>query len=146
MDEEEFYRRQKGMPGRQPTWNPFSYAPVLASSNRKWAKWFARFVLLSPVLTILGLILLSVLMPNKGIDPYQYNENGNLKIENGNFNGALDDYTKALEVLPNEPVINFNRGYTKYELGDIDGACVDFTKASKLGNKEGREAVKAVCQ
>ena len=56
------------------------------------------------------------------------------------------DYTKALEVLPNEPVINFNRGYTKYELGDIDGACVDFKKASKLGNKEGREAVKTVCQ
>jgi len=57
MDEEEFYRRQNGMPRRQPTWNPFSYAPVLASSNRKWAKWVARFTLLFFV----GLIVVTII-------------------------------------------------------------------------------------
>ncbi len=146
MDEEEFYRHNKGMPPRHPAYNPFGYAPALATSNRTWAKWFARFILLSPVITILGLVLLLVVIPNKGIDPYQYNENGNFKIEKGDLDGALEDYTKALEVLPNDPVINFNRGYARHELGDIDGACIDFIKASKLGNTEAREALKAVCQ
>ena len=46
MDEEEFYKKQKNLPNKQPSYNPFGYAPLLASSNRKWARWFARFVLL----------------------------------------------------------------------------------------------------
>ena len=145
MDEEEFYRRNTGMPGRQPTWNPFGYAPVLASSNGKWAKWFARIILLSiPISMIVG--FLSVLLPNSGIDPYQYNESGNSKMENGDFNGAIEDYTKALEVFPNDPVINYNLGVAKYNLGDTNGACIDFRKASKLGSKESREAIQEVCQ
>ena len=45
MDEEKFYREQKQMPPRHPTYNPFGYAPILSSSNRKWAKWVARFIL-----------------------------------------------------------------------------------------------------
>ena len=142
MDEEEFYRRNKGMPGRQPTWNPFGYAPVLASSNSKWAKWFARIILLSiPISMIVG-----VLSPNSGIDPYQYNESGNSKMENGDVNGAMEDYTKALEVFPNDPVINYNRGVAKYNLGDTNGACIDFRKASKLGRNESLEAIQEVCQ
>ena len=67
-------------------------------------------------------------------------------MENGDVNGAMEDYTKALEVFPNEPAINLNRGYAKYKLGDMDGACVDFTKASKLGSKDAREGVQVVCQ
>ena len=93
MDEEEFYRQSKDLPPRQPTYTPFGYAPALANSNRKWAKWFARFILLSPFITILGLFLLSLLMPNNEANPYKDNENGNLKFEQGNFNGALDEYT-----------------------------------------------------
>ena len=45
MDEEKFYREQKQMPPRHPTYNPFGYGPILSSSNRKWAKWVARFIL-----------------------------------------------------------------------------------------------------
>ena len=56
MDEEEFYRRQNRMPGRQPTLNPI-HVPVLASSNRKWAKWVARFILLFFV----GLIVVTII-------------------------------------------------------------------------------------
>ena len=46
MDEEKFYKEQKHMPPRHPTYQPFGYGPVLNSSNRKWAKWVARFILL----------------------------------------------------------------------------------------------------
>ena len=57
MDEEEFYRRQNGMPGRQPTRVPFSYEQFFPSSNRKWAKWVARFILLFFV----GLIVVAII-------------------------------------------------------------------------------------
>jgi len=44
------------MPGRQPTLNPI-HVPVLASSNRKWANWVARFILLFFV----GLIVVALI-------------------------------------------------------------------------------------
>ena len=44
------------MPPRHPTYNPFGYAPVLNTSNRKWAKWVARFILfLIPIVIIITL-------------------------------------------------------------------------------------------
>ena len=56
MDEEKFYREQQQMPPRHPTYNPFGYAPVLNTSNRKWAKWVARFILfLIPIVIIISL-------------------------------------------------------------------------------------------
>ena len=55
MDEEKFYREQKHMPPRHPTYQPFGYGPVLNSSNRKWAKWVARFILfLIPICIIIA--------------------------------------------------------------------------------------------
>ena len=61
MDEEKFYREQKHMPPRHSTYQPFGYGPVLNSSNRKWAKWFARvmlFLLLLPlIMLIVGILI-----------------------------------------------------------------------------------------
>jgi len=60
MDEEEFYKI-KNYPKRQPSYQPFGYGPVLNSSNRKWAKWFARvmlFLLLLPlIMLIVGILI-----------------------------------------------------------------------------------------
>ena len=64
MDEEKFYKEQKHMPPRHPTYQPFGYGPVLNSSNRKWAKWFARvmlFLLLLPLIMLIVGILISFL-------------------------------------------------------------------------------------
>ena len=65
---------------------------------------------------------------------------------NGDINGVMEDYTKALEVFPNDPVIKYKRGVAKYNFGDTKGKSTDFRKASKLGNKESRKAIQVVCQ
>ena len=61
MDEEDFYKNQKNYPKRQPSYQPFGYGFVLNSSNRKWAKWFAKvmfFLLLLPlIMLIVGILI-----------------------------------------------------------------------------------------
>jgi len=59
MDEEEFYRQNQNHPKRHPTYQPFGYGPVLNSGNRKWAKWYARFILLLFPITWILIVLLS---------------------------------------------------------------------------------------
>ena len=59
MDEEEFYRQNQNHPKSHPTYQPFGYGPVLNSGNRKWAKWYARFILFLIPLTMILIFLLS---------------------------------------------------------------------------------------
>ena len=61
MDEEEFYRQNQNHPKSHPTYQPFGYGPVLNSGNRKWAKWYARFILLILLLFPITMILIALL-------------------------------------------------------------------------------------
>ena len=54
-------------------------------------------------------------------------------------NAAMDDFTKALELSPNDPYILFDRGNLKLTMGDLQGAIDDFTKAIE-GNPHIAEA------
>ena len=54
------------------------------------------------------------------------------KGENGDHYGAISDYTKAIELDPNDAVAYYNRGYSKSELKDHYGAIADYTKAIEL--------------
>ena len=47
----------------------------------------------------------------------------------GDYQGAILDFTKAIENFPKMTNAFKNRGIAKYELGDINGAISDFTKA-----------------
>ena len=140
IDEEEFYKQQKGLPNRQTSYNPFGYGPVLSSSNRKWAKWFARFVLLLIPLTTIFILL----TPTSEIDPIKYYESGNSKFEKGNYKGAIKDFTEALKVS-NDPVLYYTRGYTKFISGDEKNGCIDIKKASKIFTPEDNDFVKEFC-
>ena len=46
--------------------------------------------------------------------------------------GAIADYTKAIELLPNDAIAYYNRGLSKDILGDISGAMADYDKAIEL--------------
>jgi Flp pilus assembly protein TadD len=46
--------------------------------------------------------------------------------------GAIDDYSKAIELNPNDADAYVNRGLGKARLEDYRGAIADFTKAIKL--------------
>ena len=48
------------------------------------------------------------------------------------YNGSIADYTKAIEIDPNNGVAYSNRGVSKLRLEDYNGAIEDFTKAIKI--------------
>jgi len=48
------------------------------------------------------------------------------------MDGALADFTKAIDLNPNDANAYFGLGIVKTAKGDIDGAKADYTKALKL--------------
>lgn len=71
------------------------------------------------------------------------------KHQRGNYQGAISDYTQALQLAPNNKVLQadtyFNRGAAYKELGDNQRARDDLRQASvlyrQLGNQEDYRAV-----
>jgi len=64
----------------------------------------------------------------------QYFNQGAEKYEAGNYQGAIADYTKAIEIDPQHANAYGNRGFSKgVGFQDSDGACSDFKKAASLG-------------
>lgn len=64
-----------------------------------------------------------------GCDSYNYNVKGNAKYELGDYEGAMQDYTKAIEISPNKPEAYHLRALLKSELEDYREAILDFTMA-----------------
>jgi len=58
------------------------------------------------------------------------------KAERGDHYGAISDYTKAIEIDPNNKIAFKNRGISKENIGDLQGACSDWGKASSLGDQD----------
>jgi tetratricopeptide (TPR) repeat protein len=75
---------------------------------------------------------------------------GNLKLENGDNEGALDDYNRVLTLEQNDreiiTSIYFNRGNAKYLLGNKTGACEDWTRATEFGADYAQERIEEYCR
>ena len=65
-------------------------------------------------------------------DAIFYYNRGNDKAERGDHYGAISDYTKAIEINPNDGDAYYNRGNSKDELKDYYGAISDYTKAIEI--------------
>ena len=74
---------------------------------------------------------------------FHYN-NGEDKIESEVYKGDLQDYTKSIDLDPNDGISYFSRGYCKQELQDFDGACIDALKSKELGY-DSKELIDEVC-
>jgi tetratricopeptide (TPR) repeat protein len=61
-----------------------------------------------------------------------YFYSGYSKANLKDYNGAITDYTKAIELNPNLTQAYYNRGHSKINLKDYNGAIADFTKAIEL--------------
>lgn len=61
-----------------------------------------------------------------------YLKRGNLKYENKDFQGAIEDYDKAIELNPNLAGAYYKRGIAKGRLKEYDSATIDFNKAVDL--------------
>jgi tetratricopeptide (TPR) repeat protein len=64
-----------------------------------------------------------------------YNNRGGAKARKGDLDGALADYTRAIELDPKSAIAYYDRGLAKYDEGDLDGALADDTRAIELDPK-----------
>ncbi len=72
----------------------------------------------------------------------KYLDSGCDKDDKKDAQGAIEDYTKALEIYPKYAEAYANRGCTKEELGDNKGALSDWYEAVDLGDKEAANWIK----
>jgi tetratricopeptide (TPR) repeat protein len=63
---------------------------------------------------------------------YPFVARGYYRLTNGNYQGALEDYSYALKLDDRDPHIWLNRGLTKEKLNDLTGAFGDYTQAIEL--------------
>jgi lipoprotein NlpI len=60
------------------------------------------------------------------------------------YNGAITDFTKAIEIDPNNALAYNNRGIAKYYNKDLKGACEDGKKSASLGS-DAYQLIQAAC-
>jgi tetratricopeptide (TPR) repeat protein len=68
----------------------------------------------------------------------EYLSRGNAKVEIKNYSGAIDDFSKALEIDIKYTEAYINRGSEKENIEDYSGAIADYSKAMGINpnNKE----------
>lgn len=64
-----------------------------------------------------------------------YLDRGYAKYEKGDPDGAIADYSRALELDPKDAAAYNNRGNVKKDKGDVDGAIADYSRALELDPK-----------
>ena len=70
-----------------------------------------------------------------------YFKRGMLKFNLKDYYGAIADYTKAIELNPDDSDLYKHRGSLKQILKDYNGAIADYTKAIELNNEGAYEQV-----
>ena len=85
---------------------------------------------------ILFTLALLISVVSFGQTAEEYFDRGYDKAESKDYYGAISDYTKAIELDPNEAVAYYNRGISKHNLKDYYGAISDYTKAIELDPNE----------
>ena len=74
----------------------------------------------------------TTITPDDSYVYYVYNNRGWAKQEQGDYTGAMEDFTRAIELKPDDTYAYTNRAGVKRELDDYDGAIEDYNQAIKL--------------
>ena len=69
---------------------------------------------------------------NRNMNWMDYNRIGLTRSESGDYKGAVDDYTQALNLNPEVWCLYYNRASARCRLGDYQGAIDDYTQALNL--------------
>ncbi len=81
------------------------------------------------------ILLFSLVTPIYSQTAKSYFETGYEKYNRGDYKGAIQDYTKAIELNPRYALAYHWRGNAKFSLKDYRGAIQDYTKAIELDPK-----------
>ena len=88
-------------------------------------------------------IIISSIADSSKAEPY-YNR-GVAKANIDDKSGAIEDFTKAIEIDSNYAIRYYARGLTKLLLNQKNNACLDFSKAGELGSEDAYEMIKKHC-
>ena len=80
----------------------------------------------------------------RNIEAYLNRAYAKLKLKN--FQGALSDYSKALNYSPDNGFIYFKRAETQIMLGNVKGACDDLDYALQYKYNEAIHLIKKHCK
>lgn len=75
----------------------------------------------------------------------KYFDIGFQKAVVGDHRRSIADYTKAIEIDPNDAIAYNGRGLAKLVLGQLDDGCLDLSKAGELGLGQAYEVIKEKC-
>jgi tetratricopeptide (TPR) repeat protein len=75
-----------------------------------------------------------------------YYDRGKVKHVLQDYTGAIEDYSKAIELDPEHKDAYYFRGLSKIFLGLQDSGCLDLKKARDLGHPQASEAINKYCQ
>ena len=65
-----------------------------------------------------------------------YVSRGGAKFKSGDAQGGIADFDKAIEINPQNAVNYYNRGIAKQLVGDLKGACADWEKSISFPGHE----------
>ena len=71
----------------------------------------------------------------------EYYNNGLKKHKNGDYYGAIDDYSKSIELNSNFVYAYWLRGVAKEIMNDRKGACEDYKISAEMGHKGAKEII-----
>jgi tetratricopeptide (TPR) repeat protein len=61
------------------------------------------------------------------------------RLNNGDLQGAIDDFTQLLRVQPNDAETHFTRGLIYWDIDDRQNAIADFQRSAQLFRQQGDE-------
>jgi tetratricopeptide (TPR) repeat protein len=79
-------------------------------------------------------LLLFIPLVSVGQTSNEYYKMGYEKSLSKDYSGAINDYTKSLELNPNSSPAYYNRGLVKYRIKDYYGSIADYTKGIEIIN------------
>ena len=68
----------------------------------------------------------------------------NSKINVEDYEGAVSDHTKAIEINPSYAKAYYHRAAAKENLDDLEGMITDLKKAKELGSEEANKYLKLI--
>src|SRR5664280_1221511 len=78
---------------------------------------------------------LNTLIKNDQEDKKLYFSRGTIKMKMCDFQGAITDYIRVIELDPNAPFVYLYKGYAEMFCGNIIGSIDDFDKATRLDQR-----------